>query len=172
MATDLTDVAGTILDSVRITSKKSADLSVPQDPFSLSVSKSVTFGSGDDQMDQIWHDQRTLALSTSEDLDLSGALVNAFGGSVLFATVKLIMIQNVGGNRANLAVGGAALNTADLFFSDSTDIMLLDDGGVFLYYQPNTGFTITAGTADILQIENLDGGQAAIYNIVIGGTSA
>jgi len=37
---------------------------------------------------------------------------------------------------------------------------------------PTTGWTVTAGTGDILKIENDDGAAEGVYDIIIVGTSA
>jgi hypothetical protein len=148
------------------------ELSTPSETFDNLVYP-VTDGTDDDQMDLLWHDQRTLAASASEDLDLSGSLVDAFGATMAFAEVRLIMVKASTSNSNDVLVGGASANQFINWVGNASDVVVVKPGGILLLYTPVDGdYEVTAGTGDLLQIENSDSGTAITYDIYIGGTSA
>src|SRR4051812_29045516 len=88
-----------------------ADFGSPSHRQPINFSDDLATGTAVDCADVVWSDQRTLALSTAESLDLAGSLTNAFGTTLTFVKVKAIYIQNTETRAgAILAVGGAASN--------------------------------------------------------------
>ena len=168
-------ITGTIQDQIQLTHTSSQDLSTPTET-AINPSDwfnwAVTNGTGLDQMDLIWHDQRTLGATTSENIDLAGSLVDSFGTTLTFARVKLIYVFSAVANGGLIQVGGAGSNTFVNWVANATDIINIRNGGAMMLTAPDaTGYAVTAGTGDILQINNTDG-SSATYNIVIGGASA
>ena len=128
-------------------------------------------GVGDNQADVLFVDNRTLAASTSEELDLAGVLENPVGETATFVTVKGILVRAGSANGGLIKVGGAAANTFLGPFDNATDIINVKASGIFLEVEPLTGWTVTAGTGDKLKIENSDASPAS-YDIAIIGTSS
>lgn len=147
------------------------DLTTPTDNANVSLSDSLTNGTGAvDTADIVWSDTRTLA-ATTENLDLAGSLTNAFGATITFARIKGIIIHNKNSSvGAVLTVGGAASNAFPLF-SDTSDKYPIGPDGVFLVWEPSAAAkAVTASTGDILK---MDSGAATItYDIIIVGSSA
>lgn len=127
-------------------------------------------GTGDDQANQIWSDERTLAASTSEEIDLSGSLTNALGESVTFAKIRAIFIIADSANGGNIRVGGAASNAWEGFCTSGSIVKIPAGGKMYLIAPKGSQFAVTAGTADKLKIANDDAGAGATYRIVIVGT--
>jgi len=133
----------------------------------------IANGTGADQADLMWYDQRTLAASTSEDLDLSGSLVNSFGATMTFARIKAIIVYAASDNGALIQVGGAASNQFINWVANSSDVVNVRADGFFVLAAPDaTAYAVTAGTGDLLKINNTDGGDTATYDIYIIGASA
>jgi len=132
----------------------------------------IANGTSANQADLVFRDQRTLALSTSENLDLAGSLTDAYGTTLTFVKVKLIYVKAKSDNGGNIIVGGAASNAFVGPFADSTDKVKVPAGGMYQVADAGTGWTVTAGTGDILKIENDDGSATGTYDIIIVGTSA
>jgi hypothetical protein len=122
--------------------------------------------------DKIFADQRTLAASATENLDLAGALTDPLGAALTFARVKAILIKAAAGNTNNVVVGGAGSNPFAGPFADATDKVAIPPGGVFLVTAPAAGWTVTAGTGDILLVANSGAGTPVTYDVFIVGTSA
>jgi hypothetical protein len=147
-------------------SPPNADLVQPQ-------SYKFTNGTGANQIDRVFSDRRTLAASASESLDLAGTLVDALGATVTFARVRALRIKADAANTNNVVVGGAASNAFASLFGDATDKIVVRPGGLVLVVAPDTtGYVVTAGTGDLLQVANSGAGTGVTYDITILGASA
>ena len=165
-------IKGTLEIRNKLIHTESLDLSNPKEWFANTVYQ-ITDGTDADQMDLIWHDQRTLAASTPEDLDLSGSLVDAFGTTMAFADVRFMMIKASASNTNDVWVGGTGTNAFFSFLGANTDYVIVKPGGtLFLYSPSDPSYAVTAATADLLKIENSSSGTSVTYDIYIGGASA
>jgi hypothetical protein len=81
----------------------------------------LSYGAGYGKADISFSDDRALSASTSENLDMAGALTDAFGQTInAAAKVKAIMIDNLESSVGTLTIGGAASNTFNGPFSGAT----------------------------------------------------
>ena len=127
-------------------------------------------GTGSGQVSKEYCGTRTLAASTGEDLDLAaGGLLDGLGQALTFAVVKALEIRADAGNGGNIVVGGAAANGFLGPFADATDKIKVPAGGQALIAHPGAGWTVAAGTGDLLHVANDDAGAAATYTIKIVG---
>jgi len=140
-------------------------------PFALSKSLSLADGTGANQADRVFTDQRTLAASGTEDLDLAGVLIDAFGQAITFAKIKAVIIKAADGNTNDVNVSRPASNGVPLFLA-AGDGIPVKPGGVLAWFCPGTGVTVTGATGDLLTITNSAGGTGVTYQVVIIGTSA
>lgn len=130
-------------------------------------------GIGAGQVDIPFWDKRTLAASTSEDIDLAGVLIDLFGDAITFVKVNGIYVKAAAANTGNIIIGGAAVNAFVGPFGDATDKHVLGADNVFMALNLSAaGWAVTAGTADLLKIDNDDAGATADYEIAIIGRSA
>lgn len=134
----------------------------------------LTDGTAANQADKVWSDTRTLAASTSEDLDLSGVLTGPFGNTVSFAKVKSIYVSAASGNTNNVVVGGASATQFVGPFGAATHTIAVPPGGVFLIAGPALAGigAVSNGATDLLKIANSGAGTSVTYTIKITGTSA
>lgn len=128
----------------------------------------LTDGSGSGQANKLWDAVRSVASGANDDIDLNGALTDPFGVAVNFSTVKAIIIRADGANTTNLTVGNGT-NPFVGPFGAAAHTLQLKPGGVIVLVAPQTGWTVTAATADILRIANAAGATAS-YSITILGT--
>lgn len=156
---------------VQATKQGSADFGADQFSLGFPADYSMTDGTGSGQADLVFADQRSLAASGTEELDLAGVL-ETLGATLTFVKVKAIYIKAAAGNGGNIVVGGAASNTFTGPFADATDKLQIPADGSIMLTAPLSGWTVTAGTGDKLLIANSDSGAAATYDIAIVGTSA
>jgi hypothetical protein len=164
-------LSATIKAGISATHTSVLDLATATFPLSLFSSINLTDGTGASQADRIFSDSRTLAASATEDLDLSGALTNAYG-TVTFARIKAILIVADAGNTNNVNFSRPASNGVPLFLAAS-DGLPIRPGGVFLWACSDaTGIAVTAGTGDLITLTNSAGSTAVTYSIVIIGASA
>lgn len=140
----------------------------------LVYEKAIDLASGTaaDQADRVFSDERTLAGSASEDLDLAGVLTDALGNTITFAKIRAIFIENLATGNNQVVVGGAASNQFVGPFGAGTHTVSVGPGGFLALVNRHTaGWTVTPGTVDLLKIANSTSGSIN-YRIVIIGCSA
>jgi len=137
-------------------------------------------GTSDGQCDLVWSDRRSLAAATSETLDLSGtALTDAAGTAIAFAQVDYIIVLNRNTTAGDdLHIGQNSSNGFTGPWADASDRAVCPAGssagaqdGLLFIGNPQ-GWAVTAGTGDLLYIENIDASNAISYDIIIIGRSA
>lgn len=139
----------------------------------LSIKKQLVWpdGTAANQANRIFQDQRTLTASSTEDLDLAGVLTDPFGATITFARVRLLYVAAAAANTNNVIVGGDA--NALAIFGAATHTLTVRPGGFVLLAAPDTtGYAVTAGTGDILQVANSAAGTSVTYDVVVIGASA
>jgi hypothetical protein len=165
-----TSLNTTVRASVAAVNKKGLDGRDATDNIPTSPDVLLGSGTGYGKADIAFMDTRTLAASTSENLDLSGALVDAFGQTITAAKVKAIEVENPEASLSNLTVGAAASNTFVGPFADATDGIVLKPGDKFVAVS-RTGWNVTAGTGDILKVANGAGGSVNYTIKLIAATA-
>jgi hypothetical protein len=166
----MTQVNAVVKASIEGSARLSRDGRDTIDPIPHSDDYVFGSGTGPGRVDIEYVDDRTLATNTSENLDLSGVLIDAFGQVIAAANIKAIEISAAAGNTTNLTVGAAASNTFVGPFNDATDALVLKPGARAVIFDP-AGWTVTAGTGDILKVTNA-AGASATYRIKLLGASA
>lgn len=158
--------------SIEGTYKNLLDLSTPVDSLAKLSRIELANGTGAASADLLWHDQRTLAASGSESLDLAGSLVDSYGATLTFVEVRAILVSAAAANANNVQVTRPASNGWPGFLA-AGDGLIVPPGGVFLLASPtDAAWPVTASTGDLLGIANSAGGTSVTYDIVIVGTSA
>jgi hypothetical protein len=159
---------------LRLTARhtKTFDLMTPTGFLEKIVDKAIADGTGAAQADLSWHDIRTLAATSNDDLDLSGVLTDIFGATVAMAKLKMLYIENPTTNDGNLEIGAAGTNPIVGFFADISDKITIKPGGFVLIASPTVaGYAVAAGSADVLRVRNA-GSVSVNYTIIAIGTSA
>lgn len=149
------------------------DLGTASFPMSLSNAVSLTSGTTAGKADKAFSDRRTLAASATEDLDLAGVLLDAFGAAITFARIKGILIKAAAANANNVVIGAGTAPWITLL--NSTGTITLRPGASFCAIAgaaDATAWAVTATTADILKVANSGAGTSVTYDICIIGASA
>ncbi|MFE6225480.1 hypothetical protein [Streptomyces sp. NPDC057854] len=150
------------------------DLATASAPVTVRAATTWQSGTGAGQADRAWSDRRTLAASATEDLDLAGVLLDAFGATVTFARIKGLYIRAAATNVNNVIVGAATANAWAALLGATGTLTLRPGAAIGL----TTGaadaatYAVTAGTGDLLKVANSGAGTAVSYDIVIIGASA
>lgn len=130
-------------------------------------------GVGADAADLMFSDQRTLGASANEDLDLAGSLVDAFGNTLTFVKIKVMMFKAAAANANNVEVGGAAATQFVNWVNAAADVLIVRPGGFFALAAPDaTAYAVGAGASDFLRVTNGAAGTSVTYDVVLIGTSA
>ena len=135
-----------------------AGQSIATDRYLVQGSTTYTDGTGAGAANKQWNDNRTLG-GSSDSLDLAGGLTNRIGEAASFATVRLVYLRADADNAADLTVGGGS-NPWDTAF----DTLTVQPGQeILLKTTDATGWTVTAGTGDLLQVAGTSGDSYEIY---------
>lgn len=157
-----------------ITATQTSALDLGTATANIVVAKAInlTNGTTANKADLIWSDERTIAASTSEDLDLAGALTDAFGATITMAEVVAIYVEALAANTNDVVVGDATSPVP--LFGGTNPTFSVKPGGFFFTAAPNAAglFTVGAGTTDDLKIANSSSGTSVTYRIVVIGRSA
>lgn len=166
-------LTATLQISLAATLSKALDLLTAEPPLSYNKTFTITNGTGANQADKMFHDQRTLSASATENLDLAGVLADLFGDTITLARIKALIVYAAPGNTNDVLVGGAAANQWLSWVGDATDVVKVKPGGILVLVAPDaTGYVVAGGTADQLKIANSAGSTSVTYDIVIVGASA
>lgn len=120
----------------------------------FSVEAMLGSGAGNGQINLAWWGKRTLAPLASEDLVLTGGLIDALGQAAEFSIVKGIYIAT---NRGLAIVGDAITESG----------FPLAAGDVFMTTNFGNGWPVAEGGA--IRISNNDAVNSATYEIAIIG---
>ena len=92
--------------------------------------------------------------------------------TLAFVSIKAIVISALAANTNNVEVKPATTNGFLGPFNAAADQLTIPPGGHIALYAPVSGWTVTAGTGDLLTITNSAAGTSVTYDIIIIGTSA
>ena len=156
--------------SVRVTIRSAAwnagAFSVARDVGDIDCFQQFDNGTATDQCSIAYQVQSTVSSASQRTFDLAGSLTDTLGNAVVFAKVKSIYIRNLS---TDTLVIGNATNAWSSWISASGTITLPAYGQVLLI-APQNGWSVTAGSADILGISNI-GISTASFNISVLGTN-
>jgi len=132
------------------------------------LTATIATGTGLGQADRIYTDAAK-SISGAFDYDLSGALLDALGGTFILARVKAILLIAAAANPGNVIIGNDAASPI-LGFGAITHTWAVKPGGIFFVYAPDAvGWPVTATTGDIFQVTPSAG--TCIFDLAILGSS-
>lgn len=163
-------VRGDIGLSIDLTQVGAAELGTPKLPVSIEELLSLAAGTdATNKADVFWQDSgRSISASSNENIDLAGALTDAFGASVVAAEIVLLFVRARSTNTNNVQVTRPASNGfAGPFLATGDGIAVKP--GEWAVFVSQSGWAVTASTGDLLNIANSGSGSAVVYDIVIAG---
>lgn len=166
-------LAGKITLAVALRETNAVDLGTAAYEPTLLYEWVLATGVGLGQADRVWVDAgRSLAASGTENLDLAGALVTAFGGTLTIVKIKGLFIKTADANPGTLALSRPATNGVVLF-SAASDAIVIPAGGFFGWAcKDNAAVAVTAATGDLLTVTAAATSGTYFYDVVVVGTSA
>lgn len=162
-------VRGDIRFNMALTHVGANDIGSPKMPVSVDRMLSLVAGTdGTNKANILFSDRRTLAASANEDIDVAGALTDAFGSTIAAAEVVAIFVSAASGNTNAVNVTRPASNGFAGPFAAAGDGISIKPGE----WQPfvsQSGWAVTAATGDLINIANSGAGTPVTYDIVIVG---
>lgn len=138
------------------------------------VEKILDFANGTaaNQADILFMDRRSISAASNDDLDLAGVLQSFVGTTITTVEVCGIIIAADSANAGVLNVGGGTNPWITMWLATGDGIKV-GPGGVFMNVAPDANGlgAVTAGTGDILRVNN-PSGSVATYEIIILGRTA
>lgn len=165
-------LTSTLVTKITANQTGSNDLGTPSFPLNFSDTVNLGSGTGSSNADLLFTDRRTIAASGTEDLDLAGGLTDALGATLTFVKIKAIYIKAIAANTNNVTIKPASSNGFLGPFNAAADKLSVPPSGSILLQAPVSGWTVTAGTGDLVTIANSSSGTGVTYDIIIIGTSA
>lgn len=148
------------------------DLAAAIAPVALSKAMMLLSGTGADQADRIFADNRSVTASTTDSLDVAtgGGLTDVLGAALALVKVKAVLIVNTHATQG-LSLSRPAAGVP--IFTAASDAVPIPAGGFLALAGPAAAglATVTATTADLIDVVN-GAGVTGTYSIVIIGTSA
>ncbi len=159
-------IDGTASIQLQINDRRSvglnAGVNIPINP-----TPSITFadGTGANAANQVY--QATRALTAGADsVDLAGTLTDSYGTTVALVRVKAVYVKNTGTTALTFGAGSNPF----VGMLNSTGTITLPPGGFVLLATPDaTGWTVTAGTGDLI---NFTGTGTSTYAIAVLGAKS
>lgn len=146
------------------------DLGVPRKPHILEFLKAYASGTGTNQFDLIWSDERTL-VATTDSLDVVGGITDAFGVAISMAKLTGFLIWNKSTTTGyDLIVGNGTNPIVTGLFNAAADRIKVKPGGLLLWLSPVDGVAVAAGASDVLKIDS--GSNTITYQVILLGRSA
>jgi hypothetical protein len=137
----------------------------------------LTDGTGVNQADIPYFNERTVADGASDDIDLAGVLADVYGATIASAELVIFYLINQpksgGVNTTALTIGGGSNPFLGFLGGTAPTLGPIQPGaGVVLFAGAAAGLgSVTADTADILRITNA-AGAANSYQIAFAARSA
>jgi hypothetical protein len=158
-----------ILTDFDILVTSALDLGAVSVPMQQQFRQAFDTGGGQDQAQIAFGDQRPLTASQTDTLDLAGGLTGGLGGALTFTALKELFLWADPTNTGDLRVGKALANCFVGPFGASAIGILLPPGGIIHLRNPTAaGWAVTAGTGDLMTVENLVAAAANYTAILIG----
>ncbi|MEN6424018.1 MAG: hypothetical protein ABFE13_01545 [Phycisphaerales bacterium] len=138
------------------------------DRLSINRALELTDGTGANQANVLFHDERTLADGADETLDLyGGSLLDALKNVLTMEKLKVLFLRNTS-VEASLLIGGAATMPLDLF-ADAADVFKQRPGGVFLTTAPDANGIALTTNKNLKLAHDGTGTSALVYEIIAIG---
>lgn len=153
-----------------LTEDTPADLEAAESHLSYSPLFTLSNGTGNNQANTIFSDTRTLTASATETIDLSGSLTDKVCDLISATAIKALIIRSHAANTNDVVFGPNSTNGFVTPFNAAADRVRVKPGGLAILVAPDsTGYAVTAGTADLLFIQNGGAGTSVTYDIIFAG---
>jgi hypothetical protein len=162
-------VRGSIALNIDLTQVAANDLGSPKMKVAIARALSLLEGTAaTNEANILFSDTRTLAASANEDIDLAGVLTSAFGTAITAAEIVAIYVAASAGNTNNVNVTRPASNGfIGPFLAAGDGVGVKPGEWVSLVSQ--SGWAVTAGTGDLLNIANSAGSTSVTYDLIVVG---
>ena len=161
------DASGSVGDSTKL-SLGTDSASNTRGSTDINFNPSITFGTGDKQMDKFYFEEHTINNGSPLTLNIQdGSIKDLEGTALAFTKVKKISIAVA---TSQEAVTTTAWSLSGVFLTlNNLGTASYGELGAFAQTDVNNGFTVTITTADRVTITNADAAASLVVRVFIGG---
>lgn len=168
-------VTAEIFSRISFSQTGSSDFGPPEFRDKIEALYQFASGTGANQADILFVDERAFSASTADNIDVAGALSSAFGATITAVEmVALLIVNKTKAGVANTVTLSLGAGSAPYFgmFGATGDVIKIPPGGMLLMVAPDaSGFgTVTATTGDLLTVT--PGAAAGSYVVAMLGRTA
>lgn len=149
---------------VEIVESYTGDLGNPGKVHRWTKDVNYTSGNGSSQFDKVHSD---IASSTT-DYDVAGVVTDAQGAAITMSKLGLIVAENKGTTSGNMMYLGGDANSVP-FCGAAADFVKLGPQGFAVICNPVDGWTVTAGTGDVIEVNHNSG--TFDHAVIVAGRS-
>lgn len=153
--------------NLKVSRSANQDLSTASQLVNYTKLVQLLNGTASGQANANFSDQREVAASAADTLELFGGLTDAFGNALEFTRINAIAIVADADNGADLEVSG---DLAGLFGGTDPAVMVRPGGVLLLACSDATGYAVTDTTAESITVTNGDTEAAANYDVILIGS--
>jgi hypothetical protein len=165
-------VSGSAVVRPNLSHAATVGLTSPTESLGTIFTWAITSGTGANQMNMLFVDQRSLTNGATEELDLYNGVTNSFGDVLSFARVKMFAVGGASANASYITVGGSTNGAWTNWVDAVNDQINVRPGGMAAFFAPDaTGYPVTSGTGDKVLFTN-PSTNTITYDIYIGGASS
>lgn len=139
-----------------------------------SFTDSMTDGNAIDLAQVMFYDERSVAASGTDSINLESTLTDAFGNTLDFTKIKGVIIENRSVTVGDiLEVTSPAVNGFVGMLKTAGDAIEVHPGGLFLWWDPSAaGAAVGTGADNLLNIVEAGGANTVTYRITLLGTDS
>lgn len=165
MSTGLTGRTRAVIELKNV---KGLDLSAVLDELNIDSGIKWTYGTGANQANVLFHDNRDIGQGANETLDLyaSGSLKDAFGDILTMEAIKFLFIKNTSTDLTVSVFGGGANDL--LIMGGTTDPVELPPGSFMLWACPTAAGIVTTSNKNLKLTVSGGSGSAIIQVTAMG----
>lgn len=161
---------GTLTVASQLNLVEDGAISSPSDILTRSYGLTFANGQGALKAQNMYHAQLVIAPSATTQLNLSTGLTNELGTALAFANIKGMLFAASDDNVGDINVKPAAANGFSSWLVGGVGGLIIQSGMTNGAGTPSiAGFAVTAGTGDLLDVENTDGSNSGTIDVIIWG---
>jgi hypothetical protein len=162
-------LSANIVIDFQATLTKPRDLNTALIPLSKRVAYALVDGTGANQVNILFDDNRSLTTTGVDVLNLASGMTNGFGDAIAAVKIKGIFIVSSPTNANPITLRQAASSGVPLFTGATAGINIRPGGSLLWVAAETTGIAVTVGSS-LLEVVN--GGVPTIsYDLVILGAT-
>ena len=162
----IVSLSGTINDTF--------DLMTPTANYDLTLTQTITNGTGENQGNIVYSDSGDISASGSVTIDLISTVTDVYNHQLNMSELKLIEIRNT----SDQETGGATSSIIKVetngigFLTGTNEYLTIGPGSAFTTSSLVSGWSLSAGSADTITITNQNASAHAAYEIMVMGVQS